>query len=92
MGDVTSLVDALTDGPFRERLLALLVQESPYSEELIDRLLADTIRKIRERSNRERGRILTRRIAEAEKAKNQELYDRLMLEKERIRQEEKGVA
>ena len=31
----------------REKLLALLVQESPYPEELIDRLLADTIRKIR---------------------------------------------
>ncbi len=92
MGDVTSLIDALTAGPLREKLLALLVQESPYPEALIDRLLADAIRKIRERSNRERGRILTRRIAEAEKAKNMELRDRLMLEKERIRQEEKGVA
>ena len=92
MMDVTSLVDALTAGPLREKLLALLVQESPYPEALIDRLLADAIRKIRERSNREKGKILTRRIAEAEKAKNMELRDRLMLEKERIRQEEKGVA
>ena len=55
MGDITSLVGALTDGPLRERLLALLVQESPYPEEMIDRLLADTIRKIRERSNQEKG-------------------------------------
>ena len=61
---------ALTEGPLREKLLALLVQESPYPEELIDRLMADTIRKIRERSNKERSKILTRRIREAERAGN----------------------
>ncbi|MHB8908925.1 MAG: DNA primase [Syntrophales bacterium] len=92
MGDITSLVGALTDGPFRERLLALLVQESPYSEEMIDRQLADAIRKIRERSNKEKGKILTQRIREAEKAKDQGLYDRLVAEKNRLLQQEKGPA
>ena len=80
----------LTEGPLREKLLALLVQESPYPEEMIDRLLADTIRKIRERSNKEKGKILTRRITEAEKAKDQELHDRLVAEKNRLLQEEKA--
>ncbi len=76
----------------REKLLALLVQESPYTEELIDRLMADTIRKIRERSNKERGKILTRKIKEAEKAGDQELHDRLFAEKNRLLQEEKGLS
>lgn len=92
MGDITSLVGSLTDGPFRERLLALLVQESPNLEEMIDRQLADAIRKIKKRSSQEKGRVLTRRIAEAEKAKDQELYDRLMAEKIRLLQQEKGIA
>ena len=68
MQDASSLVGTLTEGPLREKLLALLVQESPYTDELIDRLMADTIRKIRQRSNKERGKILTRKIKEAEKA------------------------
>ncbi|MHB9099339.1 MAG: DNA primase [Syntrophales bacterium] len=92
MRDITSLIGALTDGPFRERLLALLVQESPYVEEMIDRQLADAIRKIRKRASQEKGKLLTRRIAEAEKAKDQELYDRLMAEKNRLLLEEKGLA
>ena len=57
----------------RARLLDLLMRESPYPEELIDRLMADTIRKIRERSNRERRKILTRQIKEAERVKDEGL-------------------
>ena len=91
MPDITSLVGALTDGPVRERLLALLMRESPYPEELIDRLMADTIRKIRERSNKERRKILTRKIKEAEKAKDQELYDRLIAERNQAPPEGKGA-
>ncbi len=68
-------------------LLAFLVQESPYTEELIDRLMADTIRKIRERSNKERGKTLTRKIKEAERTGNGELVDRLTLDVERLRKE-----
>jgi len=89
--DVASLVSALAEGPFRERLMALLVQESPYPEDLIDRQLADTIRKIRKRASQERGRLLTRRIAEAERAKDQALYDRLVAEKNSLLREEKEL-
>jgi DNA primase len=89
--DASTLVDGVVEGPVREKLLALLVQESPYPGELIDRLIADTIRKIRERTNREKERTLTRRIAEAEKTKNGELRDRLVAEKNRLL-EQKGRA
>ena len=90
--DVFSLVNGLEEGPVRARLLDLLMGESPYPEELIDRLMADTIRKIRERSNRERGKILTRKIKEAERVKDQGLYDRLVAEKNRLLREEKGLS
>ena len=83
--DASSLVGTLTDGPLRDKLLALLVQESPYTEEMIDRLMADTIRKIRERANKEKSRSLTRRIREAERTGNRELIDRLILEAEGLR-------
>ena len=89
--DVASLVSSLAEGPFRERLMALLVQDSPYPEGLIDRQLADVIRKIRERSNKEKGKILTQRIREAERAKDQALYDRLVAEKNSLLREEKAL-
>ncbi|MBN2437619.1 MAG: DNA primase [Deltaproteobacteria bacterium] len=90
--DLFSLVNNFEEGPLRARLLDLLMGETPYPEDMIDRLMADTIRKIRERSNREKGRILTRRIKEAERVKDQELYDRLVAEKNRLLREEKGLS
>jgi DNA primase len=90
--DTFSLVDGIEEGPVKNRLLDLLMGESPYPEELIDRLMADTIQKIRERSNRERGKILTRQIKEAERVKDQGLYDRLVMEKNRLLREEKGLS
>ena len=88
--DAAAFVGAIADGPLREKLLARLVQESPYPEETIDRLLAGAIGKIRERSNKERGKLLTHEINKAKKAGNQELHDRLFAEKNRLLQEAKG--
>ena len=82
--DASVFVGSLSEGPLREKLLALLVRESPYHEDLIDRLMADAVRQLRERVNKERGRILTRKINEAKKAGNQELHDRLFAEKNRL--------
>ncbi len=90
--DIFSLVNGLEEGPVRARLLDLLMGESPYPGELIDRLMADTIRKIRERSNKERRKILTRQIKEAERVKDQGLYDSLVAEKNRLLREEKGLS
>ena len=88
--DASAFVGSLSEGPLRNKLLALLVRESPYHEELIDRLMADAVRQLRERANKERGKILTRKINEAKKAGNQELHDRLFAEKNRLLREEAG--
>ena len=90
--DVSSLVGRLAEGSLREKLLALLVEESPYTEELIDRLMDDTIRKIRERSNKERSKTLTRKIKEAERAGNGEVVDRLTLDVEKLRKEKVSLS
>lgn len=90
--DVSSLVGRLAEGPLRDKLLSLLVEESPYTEELIDRLMADTIRKIMERSHKEKSRMLTREIREAERMGNRELVDRLTLDVERLRKEKLSLS
>jgi len=86
--DVSTLLNGLEEGSVRARLLNLLMRDTPFPEDLIDRLMADTIRKIRERFNRKEGKILTRRIKEAERVNDRVLFDRLVAEKNRLLREE----
>jgi DNA primase len=88
--DRAFFVDRIAEGPLREKLMAHLVQESPYSEEQIDRMLDGAIEKIRERSHREQAKLLTRRIREAERDKDQGLCERLYAERNRLLLEKRG--
>jgi DNA primase len=90
--DMFSLVNSLEDGSVRARLLDLLMGENPYPKDLIDRFMADTIRKIRERDSRERDKKLTRQIREAERVKDKGLNESLFAEKNRLLREEKGLS
>ena len=89
--DLFALVNTLEESPARARILDLLMGENPYPEELIDRLMADTIRKILHRSDRQRNKVLTRRISEAERVKDEGL-EGLIAEKNRLLREEKGLS
>jgi DNA primase len=88
--ELSSLVSGLTEGPVREKLLDLLVRESPHQEELMQRLMADTIRKIQQKWYKERQRVLKGRIVKAEEAGDRALCDSLLREKEMLHREEKS--
>ena len=90
--EVAALVGSLPDVPLQEKLFALLVQESPYRSETIDQQLNDTIKKILKRAYKEKRNTLTRKIAEAEKSKDQGLRDSLVAEWNRLLEEEKMFA
>ncbi|MCE5263004.1 MAG: DNA primase [Deltaproteobacteria bacterium] len=92
MTDIFAMVNGLEAGPARAKLLDLMMGENPYRAELVDRVMADMVRRVRERYSRERSRTLTRQIKEAERVKDQELYDRLVAEKNRILLQERGPA
>lgn len=87
MPDIFTLLQGLDEGPVRTRLLDLMMRESPYPAGLMDRLMADTIQKIHTRSDKERRKILTRRIKEAERVKDEGL-EGLIAEKNRLIREE----
>ncbi len=90
--DAAAFVGGLPGGPLRERFLAMLVRESPYRAEMIDRQLADAVKKMWKRSYREKRGTLTRKIAEAEKARDQDLQERLSAEWNRLLEEEKAFS
>lgn len=90
--DVSALVEGLSEGPLRERILDLLMRENPYSEQWIDRIFADTTRQIQRKWYKERHSALRKRIIRAEAEGNSELCADLLREKERLTQEEKRLA
>jgi DNA primase len=89
--DATSVVSALAEGPLRERLLALLIRESPFEEALIDRLLADTIAQIRRKWFRQKDRTLWQRIKRAEAGGDRELGEELLREYQLLQTEKEAL-
>jgi DNA primase len=92
ISDIYGIVNGLEEGPVRAKLLDLLMGESPYQVEWMDRLVVDTVRKIRRKWYQECHRILKGKIVKAEGAGDRELCDSLLREKERLFQEEKRRA
>ena len=87
--NMLSVLDSVEDGPIKKDLYRLLIEDSPYKGELKERLLSDTIKQIRHRWYKDRHRILKEGIARADKAGNKQLCDSLLLEKERLLNEER---
>ncbi len=88
--NMLSVLSCLEDGPLKENLHRLLVEENPYKGELKERLISDTIRQIRHRWYKGKHRILKEQIAKADKAGDRQLCDSLLLEKERLLKEERN--
>ena len=90
--DPQGIIDELSRDAGKEILMQLLVQESPFSDEILGRVLDDTIRKIRNRWYKSRHKILKMELAEAQKQGDQKLLNRLLHEKERLLKEERGYS
>jgi DNA primase len=90
-GDAATLVSGLPAGPFRERLLDLLLRESPYEVAMMERLFTDTIGRIRRKWYKERQRLVQQKIGQAEKSKDGVLCEALAAEITRLQQEEKTL-
>ncbi len=89
--NMISILDGIEDGPIKKDLYRLLIEDNPYKGELKERLLSDTIKQIRHRWYKDRHRNLKERIARADKAGDKQLCDSLLLEKERLLNEERDV-
>lgn len=88
--DPQSIIDEHARDAEKEALMQLLVGGSPFGEEVLERVLDDTIGKIRNRWYRNRHRMLKMELAEAQKRGDQELLHRLLREKEGLLKEERG--
>ena len=87
--DVADLAGDMEEGDTKNRILKLLVEPNPFNDEIVDRLLSDTVNKLRDNWYRGRRKALQRRLVEAQEAGDQELTGRLLLETKQLLQEER---
>jgi len=86
---LAELIERVADRAVREKLLEAAFSAEPRDDALRDRLFDDTVRKIRQRWYREKQRDLRVRLLRAQEAGDQDLCNRLLDEKERLRHEQK---
>jgi DNA primase len=88
---LAEIIDRIETGAVRETLLELTVSATPPDSAVSERLFDDTVRRIKERWYKERQRDLRVRLLRAQEAGDQELFNRLLDEKERLRHEQKDL-
>jgi DNA primase len=86
---LAGMVERIENRAVREKLLELTVSASQPDSAVRDRLFDDTVRRVKERWYKERQRDLRVRLLRAQEAGDQELFNRLLDEKERLRHEQK---
>ena len=86
---LAELVERVGDRTVREKLLETSLTAGTPDDALRDRLFDDTVRKIRQRWYKEKQRDLRVRLLRAQEAGDQDLCNRLLDEKERLRHEQK---
>ncbi|MBN1545789.1 MAG: DNA primase, partial [Syntrophaceae bacterium] len=89
--DVMEIIKNSEQNAIRERLMQLMVNESPYDETVIERVTTDAIKKIKQRWYKERRKDLQIELRKAENEGNMSLSDQLVLEQKKLILEEKGL-
>jgi len=86
---LADLIELVENRTVREKLLEMSLAEDSRNEALRDRIFDDTVRKIRQRWYKEKQRDLRIRLLRAQEAGDEDLCNRLLDEKERLRHEQK---
>jgi len=88
---LAEMIDRIENGAVRKTLLELTVSATSPDSAVSGRLFDDTVKRIKERWYKERQRDLRVRLLRAQEAGDQELFNRLLDEKERLRHEQKDL-
>lgn len=90
--DSTRVIHGLHDGAWKDNLLRLVMSGSPYDVQVAERVFADTVKKIKQRWFKERHNRLKKELAKAQEAEDEKRCKQILVEKERLMQEEKALS
>lgn len=89
--DASLFIQTIENEAIRQKLLKKMINENPYDEGIIDRIITDTLKQIKRKWYKDKRRMLTTEMKKADESGNHELSNRLLLEKERLLREEKAL-
>lgn len=89
--DAPLFVQTIENDGIRQKLLKKMINENPYDEGIVERIIMDAMKQVKRKWYKEKGRILTREIKKADESGDNELSNRLLAEKERLLREEKTL-
>jgi len=89
--DASLFIQTIENEAIRQKLLKKMINENPYDEGIVDRIIMDTLRQIKRKWYKEKRRMLTTEIKKSDESGNHELSNRLLVEKERLLREEKAL-
>jgi DNA primase len=88
--DTSLFIQNIDNDIIRQKLLKRMIDENPYDEGIINRVITDAMKQIKRKWYKEKNGILKREIRKAEEIGNNELCKKLLEEKERLLREEKN--
>jgi DNA primase len=89
--DASQFIQTIDNQIIRQKLLKKMIDDNPYDQGIIERVIIDTMKRIKQKWYKEKCRILGTEIKKAEESGKHELCDRLVAEKERLRREEETM-
>lgn len=87
----SSFPDCLDNGPLKKLILRSLLDNSADNEGIMPRYVSDTIKQIKRKWCKRRNKALIKELLSAQEKGDSDLCSRLLLEKERLLQEEKLI-
>lgn len=87
--DVSDLMGDMEEGDLKNRILKLLVEPNPFNDEIVNQVLSDTVKKLKDNWYRGRRKILQQQLIKAQEAGDRELTGRLLFETKQLLQEER---
>jgi len=89
--DTSLFIHNINNEIIRQKLLKKMIDENPYDEGIIDRVIVDAMKQVKRKWYKEKSGILKTEIRKAEESGNDELLKKLSEEKERLLREEKTL-
>jgi DNA primase len=89
---VRDVISSVENETIRDRLLKAVMEGSPYGAGIAEKVLADIMKKIKQRWFREKHKILKRELVKAQEMKDTNLGKQILIEKERLMKEEKALS
>ncbi|MEN6466513.1 MAG: DNA primase [Syntrophaceae bacterium] len=89
--EISVLIGKVDNRELQNILWKLMVSESPFENSSFERIFADTVKKIKIKWFRQRHEILKIELRKAEERKDQKTCNSILLEKEKLKKEEKAL-